>query len=86
MNKMDSQNFIFSILKALKEHYLCSSEIVQKLKMDHVYFDDKMFYPTLSKLLLQKHLCYNWIPNKKGYPVKYYHLTKNGLEYFNLFN
>jgi DNA-binding PadR family transcriptional regulator len=78
---MEKQNFIYLILSALKEHYLSSSEITQKLNMDHIDFDKALFYPTLSRLLLQKYLCYNWIPDKRGFPVKYYHITKNGLAY-----
>jgi PadR family transcriptional regulator PadR len=78
---MKNENLAFIILKSLEEHYLCALEICTKLKMNRIEFDEKIFYPTLSRLQLQNYLCCNWIQNENGFPVKYYHLTKNGLKF-----
>jgi DNA-binding PadR family transcriptional regulator len=78
---MKPKNLAYLILKALEDHYLCSSEIFQKLRMSCIDIENEKFYPTLSQLQLNNLLCYNWIKNKSGQPVKYYHLTRNGFQY-----
>ena len=81
LNKQKNAQLMYFILKVLKEKYACANEIKQKLESAHFNYQGKDFFPVLSHLIINKYLCYNWI-NKTGNPVKYYHLTLNGNEYY----
>lgn len=70
----------YLILKTLEKKYSCAEEILMQLKHEHVEFDEKKFYPSLSNLQLEKLCCTHWM-NAGGFPIKYYHLTKNGYYY-----
>ncbi len=83
---MKTKSLAYLILKTLEKHYLCAAEICQKLKSDQIDFDSGNFFPTLSQLQLSNLLCYSWNKDYKGHPVKYYHLTKNGLYYIQSIN
>jgi len=78
---MENKMLTISILKSLKEKYLCLNEIYQKLEMDKVGFEPKMLFMSMSKLLLNNYLLSNWIPDKNGHLVKHYYLAQNGLKY-----
>jgi len=81
IEKQENNKLVYYLLKVLDEKYACANEIKQKLESEHINYHGKDFFPALSHLLLNKFLCYNWI-NKSGKPVKYYHLTRNGNEYY----
>ncbi len=69
------------ILKILEHRYSCAHEIMQMLKDEETDFEKRQFYPTLSNLQLKNYLCTNWLKNKEGEDIKYYHITKNGYNY-----
>ena len=72
----------YQVLKVLHEHYACAEEIKRKLQSAQIDYPGKFFFPILSHLQLNSFLCYNW--NKEsGKPVKYFHLTPKGENYFN---
>ncbi|NJO90601.1 MAG: hypothetical protein HC831_17805 [Chloroflexia bacterium] len=80
-NKNYSKDLKLLILKILEHKYSCAHEIMQILKDEELEFENRQFYPTLSNLQLKNYLCTNWIKNKEGKDVKYYHLTKNGYNF-----
>ena len=68
----------YSILKVLEEHYSCAEDIIQKLKKNKIDFEERKIFPVLSGLQLNKLLCYNWLENEDGLPIKHFHLTRTG--------
>lgn len=70
----------YQVLKVLREHFACAEEIKDKLKIEHVDYPGKYFFPVLSYLQLNSFLCYNWI-SKAGQQIKYFYLTPKGDKY-----
>ena len=70
----------YFILQVLKRKYSNALEIENELFNNEIKYNKKDFFPVLSHLFLNKHLCYNWI-NNKGKEIKYYHITPIGAEY-----
>lgn len=81
---IETKDLKYMILKTLEKKYSCAKEIMKQLKQEQIDFDEKKFYPSLSYLQLEKLCCTHWI-NEEGFPVKYYHLTKNGYYYIHKF-
>jgi len=80
---IQTNNLEYVILKVLEDHYSCADEILQKLKTSNVEFEERKFFPVLSGLLMNKMLCYNWLEDEKGLPVKHFHLTPTGFCFIN---
>jgi len=72
----------FRILQILYQNYSNSNEILEKLKEEQLAFDNKIFYPALSRLSLKNFLCTNWLKIKNEVKEKYYFLTPLGKIYF----
>ncbi len=79
--KYQTSDLEYLILKVLEEHYSFADEIVQKLKMNKIEFEERKIFPVLSGLQLNKLLCYNWLENEDGLPIKHFHLTRTGFYY-----
>jgi DNA-binding PadR family transcriptional regulator len=86
INRMTNKNLTYHILDTLRDKYLPPKEIYHKLKMDKLEFEEKHFYPVLSELIINNYLCYNWKIDENGIQLKYFHLTKNGLNHLNQYN
>jgi hypothetical protein len=78
---MENNRLIASILKALEEMYMNSNDLLMKLKMNCVAFEQKTFLMTLSALQVKNLILSNWISDKNGQKVKYYYLSRHGLKY-----
>jgi len=68
----------FSILLAIAEGRVYSSDILKKLKGANLLVVEGTLYPLLSRLRTQELLKYEWEESKSGPPRKYFELTPEG--------
>ena len=69
------------ILQILMGKFLSASEIIAKLEMGKYKVETNLFYPALSNLQLNQLLCTHWDKDSEGGMIKYYHVTKNGMQF-----
>jgi len=72
----------YCILQVLKRKYSNAFEIENELVNHKIKYNKKDFFPVLSHLFLNNHLCCNWV-NNTGAKVKYYHITPIGVNFLN---
>lgn len=70
----------FSILLAIGDGRVYSSDILKKLKGADLLVVEGTLYPLLSRLRAQGLLMYEWEESKSGPPRKYFKLTPEGRE------
>jgi PadR family transcriptional regulator PadR len=68
----------FSILLAIADGRVYSSDILKKLKEADLLVVEGTLYPLLSRLRTQELLGYEWEESKSGPPRKYFELTQRG--------
>lgn len=67
-----------AVLLVISRGPVYASDILKKLKINHLLVVEGTLYPLLSRLKNEGNLDYQWQESKNGPPRKYYQLTPSG--------